>query len=1141
MFTHLHLHTEYSVLDGYIRLPELMKHVKDLSQSAVAVTDHGTLGAMSKAYGYAAEFKIQLIPGCEFYIVPDRTQRVRGQGNQHFLMLARNEQGWRNLLALNAEAYRTGRTMAYDRVVPRIDSTLLVGEIGKGIIATSGCMASEIPRLLDVAREEEAFDLCQQYESLFDKFYLEVQTKHPGEIGDTQQRMNHKIWRLAERTGLPCIVTTDSHYLTKNDEAAHELLLAMQSKKTIHDEERFYFTATPVISEQEIRRQGFTDEIGNTEEIRQLCEEPSYLATNGFQIPSFRIDENEAAYTHYCAEHDIDGETRLDNKTYFDFKLKCGWERRIEPLLTKDPTKRTIYEARRQEEYDIITGMGFIDVYLIVADLIHWAHSQKIQTGPGRGSVGGSLLAYLMNITVIDPLRYDLLFSRFLNVDRVTLPDIDTDIDKSRRDEVRTYIISKYGVDRTASISTFGKMKLRACVRDVIRSLDLFETKAENFALANQIAATIPQDIIDISYEEAMGSLAEFKQFMEQYPQIAEYIQKFEGLIRQTGIHAAGMIIGKDPLVHKLPLVVDKNEITAVAYDGSTLDDAGYFKLDLLGLNNLTIIRTIRELIKERGKEFLGFQLTGYPVNSKGKVQLPSNPRKNKLQATATYELLRKGDTVGVFQVESQGMRNLLRGVNVNDIEDLADVLALFRPGPLSSGLTGEYGDRKLGRKPFEYLHSTLEPILSKTYGIIVHQEQVMAIAHKCAGFTLSEADTLRRGIAKKKPEIVEQLKVQFIQGCKDVAGMPEKVIAELWKQIQGFDSYGFPKAHSIGYALIAYQMAFLKANYPTEFWSAVITLDSHDSARINELIREARIAKMQILPVDVNRSKEYYAIDDEGILRRNFDCVKGVGVAAIVDLGINQPYTSLCDFISRTGRSVNAKVTKALIKAGAFDVSFETNYARWVYEAGIEECLTELKKWKARKKRKKNPETSLFEFDWELYAEIQPWSLEKTLRIEIEVYGTPVSCHPFDGYIEHEANFERAVVDTQYIPFRLGQSALNDFTVNTVVCLLCQIKEIKRKIPYRDQDKNPGKSVYILDILDRSGEGDLFFFNDDYVRNRDKLKAGSIITVQAVINEYNGRRSLRFTQVLSVVKLVQATPRPSSPFEEPQHELCES
>jgi len=1133
MFTHLHLHTEYSVLDGYIRLPELMEHVHKLGQSAVAITDHGTLAAMSKAYNYALEFNVQLIPGCEFYIVPDRTQ-VRGQRNRHFLMLARNEQGWKNLLALNTEAYRTGRTMAFDRVVPRIDPTLLTRENCEGIIATSGCMASEIPVLLDVGREQEAFDLSQRYLEIFDKLYLEVQTYHSGEAGQKQEIINHRIWRLAERTGLSCIVATDSHYLTKDEEAAHELLLAIQSKKTIHDEDKFYFTATPVISEEEIRRQGFNKEIETTEEIRQLCEEPHYLATDGFQIPSFDVDVNEKEYREYCERLGVDGETRLNNKTYFDFRLQEGWDKRIEPKLRKKSAEeRKAYEERKQEEYDIITSMGFVDVYLIVADFIRWARTQNIKTGPGRGSVGGSLLAYLMGITVIDPLRYDLLFSRFLNVDRVTLPDIDTDIDQSRREEVRAYLVEKYGQERTASISTFGKMKLRACVRDVIRSLDLLDTKAENFALANQIASTIPSDIIEISYEEAIESIEEFKQFMEQYPEIADHVQRFEGLIRQTGIHAAGMIVGTEPLVNRLPLVVDKNEVTAVAYDGSTLDNAGYFKLDLLGLNNLTIIRTILESVEERGKEFLGFQLTGYPVNSRGVVSMPNYPRENKLQATKTYELLRKGDTVGVFQVESQGMRNLLRGVNVNSIEDLADVLALYRPGPLSSGLTGEYGARKLGRKAFDYLHPSLEPILSKTYGIIVHQEQVMAIAHQCAGFTLSEADTLRRGIAKKKPEIVERLKGQFKQGCQDVAGMPKEAVEALWKQIQGFDSYGFPKAHSIGYAIIAYEMAFLKANYPTEFWSAIITLDSHDSARINELIREARMAGMKILPVDINQSKRYYAIDDENILRRNFDCVKGVGAKAIIDIVENQPYTSLCDFASRTGRPVNIKVIKALIKAGAFDGAFETNYNRWVYEAGIEDCQSELKKWKARKKRKKNPETSAFEFEWDAYLEAQPWSFDKTLQIEIEVYGTPVSCHPFDGCIDHEAAFERRVAGTQYIPFRLGQSELDDFSADTVVYLFCQIKGIKRKIPYSNQDKHPGKHIYILDVLDRTGEGDLFLFNDDYVKNRDDLKAGSIITVRAVINEYNGRRSLRFTQVMDVAKAIISPPKPASPFEE--------
>jgi DNA polymerase-3 subunit alpha len=721
------------------------------------LTDHGTGSGWLELFHETQKWNkqnphqpIKPIMGMEAYTVEDRTVKVKGELNKHLLLWARNQEGYKNLLKLHYEGYATGAAFVYDRIVPRIDHRLLSRETCRGIIASTGCLASEFSQFLLKDDWDSAVQLAEKYKKIFDCLFAEVQPPH---LIDLQGEINEKILKLAEMCDLPIICTTDSHYLEEKDREAHQLVLAIQSKKDIYDPDRFTFEATHLTSTEEMREYFDDSVIKNTQKLADMCEYPHFLEfdEHGYRLPKYPVPKDE--------EYEEWGKERLvgedESYRYCTYLVEKNWNRKLRQTKN-DPKLEEKYRDRLKVELETIKEMGFIDYFLIVWDFVDWCRQISIMTGCGRGSAGGSLLSYLLGITKLDPLTYDLLFSRFLNRDRISLPDIDMDIDKARRDEVKEYLAEKYGQDHVASIATFSRMKVRACIKDIVRSLRIGGNKKTSFEIADRINKALKGASDDIKYADAVKDYPEFARYMEEYPDVAHYAQEFEGLIRQTGIHAAGIIIGAEPLTDTIPLMVDKNKVVATAYDGVTLEKDGFLKIDLLGLKNLTIITEACDNIEKiRGKRLPGFYTKGIDVHFDEPEESFEHRLKQaspgKQSASKAYKLLREGKTNGVFQVESGTMRDLLKSSYVNSIEDIAAVLSLCRPGPLKAGMTTEYGNRKRSGEdcPEWYVHDSLKPILKKTYGILCYQEQIMHMAVQCAGFTEPESDTLRKCVRK--------------------------------------------------------------------------------------------------------------------------------------------------------------------------------------------------------------------------------------------------------------------------------------------------------------------------------------------------------------------------------------------------------
>ena len=840
-FVNLHIHSEYSALDGYIRIQQMADKVASLGQRACALTDHGTLAGTAEFYKATTKAGIKPIIGFEAYVVPDRhikPERVRASKkkngekkvqksspNKHLVLLAKNEQGYRNLLKLHSEGYQH-QIQIFARSVPRVDHELLQ-TYGKGIIATSGCLAGELAYLVRNKNYSDAKKLVKFYSDIFDHFFLEVQPgrtaiKHVGD--HTQENYNIELLRLGKELKVPVIVTTDSHYTDESDRNAHQLLLAIQSKCAITDPCRLTFEAPPMMCEASLAEEFDRSIIHNTEMIADLCDDPNYLEcaskTEGtsYKLPPFEVLANDT-FMEWKAKEPTTAMQHRASKTndqtekYFYFKIDQGWEgKRLEQ---KSEEQKEIYKKRLEYECDVITGMGFPSYFLIVGDIGEFCDRENIRRGVGRGSAAGSLVGYLLNIHKLDPIKYDLLFERFLNPSRISMPDIDSDFDARERPRVHEYIINKYGANRVANIATFARMKVRACIKDVIRSLEVGDSKQEAFRLADAISKSIRggdditlADITDPNNEIAYSP--DFCAYMKKYPEVEEYIKCYEsytdaqgdihpGLIRQSGIHAAGIIIGIEPLDHQIPMQVDKNGVRATVYDDKTLEKLGYLKLDILGLNTLTIISdTVKNIKRIRDEDFRRFPVRpiDYRLNESKEDFLIRFKAASSIQqrATRAYHLLRQGNTSAIFQLEGSGMTSLCVRNKVNSIEDVAAVIALGRPGPLESGDTIKYSERKFGRTKTEYLDPSLEQILKPTYGVLVYQEQCMKIAVDCAGFSLPEADNLRKGIGKKIKEEIEKFETQFSEGCQRVTGMSKQTASSIWQNILGFARYGFNK-----------------------------------------------------------------------------------------------------------------------------------------------------------------------------------------------------------------------------------------------------------------------------------------------------------------------------------------------------------
>jgi len=889
-FTHLHVHTEYSLLDGLSKIDELMAKALELGMDSLAITDHGVMYGVHKFYLAAKEFGLKPIIGVETYVAPrsrfDKEAKIDTDRN-HLILLAKNQKGFKNLIKLVTRAHLEG---FYYK--PRIDMDLLK-EYAEGLIATSACIQGEIPQLILERKPKQAEEKAKQYLEIFGKdFYLEIQD-HP-KIPE-QEKANQGLIKLSRQLGIPLVAANDVHYVNADDAEAQDALLAIQTQKMVSDKDRLTMIGSPdyyLRSQEEMIKafKKYPDAIENTRKIKNKCN--LEIETGQWHLPLFEVPEG---YTP---------------DSYLKKLTEDGLKKRY-PRITNEIRKRVDYEL------SVIIGKGYSTYFLIVQDFVNWAKRQGIRVGPGRGSVAGSVVSYSLRITSIDPFYFQLPFERFMHPDRPSTPDIDLDFADDRRDEVIDYVIEKYGQERVAHIITFGRMEARGAVRDIGRVLGM------PYSEPDKVAKLIP---FGYSVAKALKSVPELEALYREpkYKKLLDLAQKVEGVARHASIHAAGVIIGDRALDNYVPLQLEsktkKNRVTQ--YDMYDLDiDAnekavGLLKIDFLGLRNLSILENCLDVVKKtRGEEIDLSEIS--------------------LEDKKTFKLLAEGSTIGIFQLESAGMQRNIIKLKPTTIFDLMAMVALYRPGPMQ--IIPEYIKRKHNPQQVRYFHPKMKEILSRSYGLIVYQDDVLLIATQIAGYTWAEADRLRHAMSSKKhrPQMT-RLKNKFIKGCMK-NGLTEKEAEELYRLIEPFGAYGFNKSHASCYAMVAYQTAYMKANYPVEFMTAVLTAESVGSSgsgkdeKMALAVNECRRMKIKVLPPDINKSKSGFTIEDdteshEGkAIRFGLSAVKNVGEAAIMvilesrDVGGN--FDSLSDFCQRVDQQkVNKKVLESLIKAGAMD-----------------------------------------------------------------------------------------------------------------------------------------------------------------------------------------------------------------------------
>ncbi len=892
-FTHLHVHSHYSLLDGLAKVPDLVARAKEFGMDAIALTDHGVLYGAVEFYKTAKKAGIKPILGVETYVAPrDRFSKEGSERYYHLILLAENNTGWKNIVKLVTKAHLEG---FYYR--PRIDKDLL-REHHEGVIALSACLGGEVDQALLAGRQDEAERVAHEYEEIFGKgnYFLEIQ-KHP-HIEDSE-KIEAGLIALSEKTGIPLVATQDSHYIHSDEAEYHDVLLAVQTGNKLSDDDRMSMKMDDfsVLSPEEMFKK-FAHVPGAAERTAEIAERcnveidliPPY-GHGTYLLPEFPKPDGKSANAY----------------------LRELIEER---LPKKFPPEKQTPEMRQRLEYEtqVIEKTGFADYFLIVQDLIHWAKTHGIAVGPGRGSAAGSLVSYVLDITNLNPLTYNLLFERFLNPERISMPDIDIDFSDVRRDEVLAYAREKYGEDRVARIITFGTMAARAAIRDAGRAMGYA------YAFCDQIAKLIPfnptQGMKEGWLDECLTNVVELKALYDANPDAKKLIdtaRHLEGVARHASVHACGTVIAKDPLSELVPLqfAPQDKDITITQFEMHAVEDLGLLKIDFLGLRNLTIIEETVRLVKELKNETVNVDA------------LPLDDKK-------TYELLQRTDTTGVFQFESSGMRRYMKEIRPTDFEDLIALVALFRPGPMD--LIPSYIKRKHGKERVVYLHPKLEPILKNTYGIGIYQEQMMQIARDLAGYTLPEADTLRKAIGKKIKALLDEQEIKLVGGMVK-NGIPERVAKQIWELFPPFARYGFNRSHAACYALIGYQTAYLKAHYPEEFMAALLDSELSDIERISFLIQEARQSGIDILPPDVNRSFVTFAPEGPKI-RFGLAAIKNVGAevtrAIIDERARNGPFKNFEDFLSRTQhKDVNKKSLESLVKSGAFDsLGIERNQA---------------------------------------------------------------------------------------------------------------------------------------------------------------------------------------------------------------------
>ncbi len=963
-FVHLHLHTQYSLLDGANKLKEVIAHAAQLGQPAVAMTDHGNMHGAVEFYSEAKKGGIKPIIGCELYVTPgsrhERKMRAQGgAGTCHLTVLAANKVGYHNLCKLSSLAYKEGFYFK-----PRVDHELLE-RYSEGLIVLSGCLAGEVAQATMVDDYKGAKELVEFYARTFkDRYYLELQP-HPI---DDQRKHNSAIMDLAQSIGVPLVATTDCHYLNKDDHFAQEVLMCISTGKTVLDPDR-------------LRHEGFTLHL-KTE--REMIEE---FGNNDRCTEAIR---NSALVASQC-------DLSLESKTYYMPKYECADERPLidimaemarEGLTSREDSLSVLagwgtamkqqYLDRLEEEISLIGKMGFAGYFLVVADFIVWAKDHGIPVGPGRGSVAGSLVAYAMRITEVDPISNKLFFERFLNPERISMPDIDVDFCIHGREHVIKYVIEKYGKEKVSQIATFGTLKAKAAIKDVGRALGM--SYAETDRIAQLVPA--PRQGFDYPISEALKMEPKLAEYAAgEGRELIELAQKLEGLTRHTSTHAAGVVIGDRPLDELLPMMVDKDGNDVTQYSMTYVEKVGLVKFDFLGLKTLTVLHTACQIIKEsRGVDI---DLNGLPLN---------DPR--------TYTLLCGGNTTGVFQLESSGITEMVVRLKPSCFDDIVAILALYRHGPLDAGMVDHYIERKHGREPISYLHPLMKDILMDTYGVILYQEQIMQLARALSGYSLGEADLLRKAMGKKNPEEMAKQKTRFVSGSVE-KGIPQKLADEIFQQMETFARYGFNRSHTAAYALVSFQTAYLKAHYGVEFMAALMTHDMEDTDKTFKNFNECRKQGIAVLPPNLNESLASFTVR-QGKILFGLEAVKGTGqkaVEAIVRAREDGPFKDLEDLISRVDlNGVNKRVFENMIKSGGFDFSK-------VSRREMSERLEELLKVYASRKDVDPNQMNLFGATSpkpvvaRRAVTIPEWPVNQKLSFEREALGFYISGHPLEKF----------------------------------------------------------------------------------------------------------------------------------------------
>ncbi|MBS1815771.1 MAG: DNA polymerase III subunit alpha [Acidobacteria bacterium] len=1110
-FTHLHLHTDYSLLDGACDVDKLAAHLKKIGQKAAAMTDHGNIyGAVHFADAMNKK-DIKPIIGCELYLSQTADHREMSGGYNHFLLLAENEAGYKNLARLTSEASLHG---FYRK--PRVSKEFL-SKHTEGLIAFSGCLAGELNQHLMADKYEEAKKTAGMFEDMFGKgnFFLEIQDHGL----EPDKKVCDYLFQLEKELNIPLIATNDAHYVASDDSRAHEILLCVQTAGSMNDPNRFKFDTQEFYiksAEEMYRTFAQNPEVcSRTMQFAERCEAKISKVKNPF--PAFPVPEGMS----------------LDD--YFEDVCRKGLQKRLDTayahLVSRGIQRKTIedYHARLNREIDCIKQMKFPGYFMIVWDFIRYAKEHNIPVGPGRGSAAGSLVAYVMEITDVDPLQNELLFERFLNPERVSMPDIDIDFCMNRRGEVIQYVNEKYGRDQVAQIITFNTMAAKAAIKDVGRALDM------PYGEVDRIAKMIPATV-GITIEQALKDSPQLGEAYENDPRIKEVIDaalKLEGLVRGAGVHAAGVVIAPQPLTELVPVTRAKNEDIVTAYDMKAVEKMGLLKMDFLGLTTLTVIDDCLKLIK---------------MNRGVDVEMAKVP----LDDEETYEkVFHKALTSGVFQFESGGMRDVLRRYKPTTVEDLTALNALYRPGPIQGGMIDDFIERKWGRRAVEYLFDELEPILRETLGVIVYQEQVMQISSAIGGYSLGGADLLRRAMGKKNPEEMAKQRDIFMSGAAEKKFDKQKAGA-LFDLMEQFAGYGFNKSHSAAYALLAYHTAWLKTHYPVEFMAALLTSETSKPENVVKYIGECKEMGITVLPPDVQVSDANFTPAGD-MIRFGLAAIKNVGGNAIESIITarrvlqaegKSGFASLNDFCEKVElKLLNKRVLESLVKAGAMD-SFGP---RGRVFAGLDRCIESAQKsqrdaaagqhglfgiFDAAPGNESSPADDL--------PNVPDWDEHTRLQNEKEVLGFFVSGHPMDKYREKLRNIKAVTtavaceMKPDPVVFRRGQdNSANEIQIAGVITALKVAKS-----------KRSGELYASASLEDTTGKIDLIAFPKDYEKLAEKLKIDVPVLVKGQLRgEEDAAPKLSVTQITALEDVQIRTPdalRIKVPLHHPDRELLQ-